>query len=75
MKTLKDQKFFYGDVVEVDTLIDKLMVTDSWWQDQTYGSKNGDYVYRLRFMTKSGGVDKRKNPRQFEESRLTKANA
>lgn len=67
----KVQKFIDGDIVESDTLIEQMIIVDSWWSDNTYGSKTGDFVYRLRFLTKSGKIDERRNSRQFEESRLT----
>ena len=67
----KHKKFNYGDIVECDSLIEKMMVTESWWEDKTYTSKTGDFVYRLAFLTKSGNIDRRRNFRRFEECRLT----
>lgn len=66
-------KFEIGNIVKADTIAGRMQVVDYWWSDDTYGSKSGDYVYRLRFVNKEDKIDNRKNARRFEESRLAVA--
>lgn len=71
MKPQRPQrKFVIGQDVESD-IYGVMRIVAYWWTDKPYGSKDGSWVYRLAFLTKSKEIDKRKNFRQFEENRLT----
>lgn len=71
MKT--EPKFNVGQIVEGDVLNEKVKVVKVWWEDKTYHNKNGSWMYRVGFMTKSGDIHKTKHHRVFDECRLTPA--